>query len=61
MKRLPEHVGSIAAKTHAAKEANGKILGRFYATFAIDILKLLSMQLHWLQSLLKPWKSTLIH
>ena len=27
VKRLPEHIGSIAAKTHAAKEASGEILG----------------------------------
>jgi len=27
VKRLPDHVGSIAAKTHAAKEATGEILG----------------------------------
>ena len=35
VKRLPERVGSIAAKTHAAKEASGKILGRFSALFSI--------------------------
>ena len=29
VKRLPEQIGSIAAKTQAAKEASGKILGRF--------------------------------
>ena len=29
VKRLPDHVGSIASKTHAAKEATGEILGQF--------------------------------
>ena len=37
VKRLPEHIGSIAAKTQAAKEASGEILG-LYSTAIFSIV-----------------------